>query len=1255
MFTSDGGQTWKSQNTGVRVDLSAIRFANHRTGYAVGADGIVLSTTDGGETWKTRRLGPNNFSDVALVDATSAYVVGGSGIVFATTNGGTTWTSTHTIDTYIRDVQFVGSMSGWAATHTGILRTSDGGQSWSSIPLGDSVDALTFVDDQYGWVLQNKWSTSGGDSSSVVRSTTDGGLTWTPIWTVAEPVSDLQFIDRTHGWLVGAGKIWATGDGGKTWGEQKGGPSFGFLRGVHFLDALHGTVVGDFGFIATTSDGGGNWHKVRGRELDETACMANSAVGWSAGRQGTVAQTRDGGKTWNERSSPVKQDLAAAFCLDPQTGWIAGKQGTILATHDGGDTWVLQDSRVSADLFSVYFVDRRRGWAAGDNGTIVATTDGGDTWRVQREGDRIRLVATRFVNPLVGWAAGGTNVLVRFQSANLVSQSDKSTLLRTIDGGRTWQPHDAGTDSMIQGLYFEDEQHGWAVGDDGAVITTSDGGVTWRPRPVPTNNDLKVVFFVNPTTGWIAGKSVLLATRDGGESWQQEIGLPVWKVFPPDFTAGGALKDGAYVAGKPESLLLATLSRAAPYVEELSQEDTATGVALRVRIAGWTDRSKVSCPMIEFKREAGAWERISLNRPLVPDERGEFVMNWTPGAPPHVVREGSTVRYRFTIVENGLTFPHEFPASFPYRPWWDRQHAVVQAGVAGLGGLAAYWLFCFALLWIAPIALVRMHAWLPIQKLIDGISSRGVASEGLKAALALVLPYFVQRPRTRRAWLDSYRRGTSSFDDLDIATRQRFAADRDVMRAWIERYAAGRVRFDDLDAETRVRYLGEPFCLDAWVARRAQALRAAIERTPLFTQRPMYIPTSVSVSSRGGNTILTEPAADELIALWSASVRALVILGLGGSGKSTLACELARRWIEPGEGAGAGRPARIPLLIEGEVEDVSRSATQTLTRMIGDDETDQDIVDSLLLHGRAILILDGLSERSPRTQEYIASVHGHMPGASVLITARNPIDMGPVPVITVTCEPLTTHTLVYFVNEYIRRTEAHRVFPARQQVLVSSRIVELVEGSPSVRVTPLLLKAFIDNAVSAFQRGMGIEVLPVSVPEVFLEYLRRLNPQGPSTPDHVPDAQMLAAARTVAAVELDEAFVPRVVRRTRVEQALRRTAVAGEIVRSLGRLIANGVLEESAPGGIPMLRFALDPVAEYLAALHWLELLSDDRKEWDSFLMRLAELPGYPQTMSGFLRALADCAETYGTQFGVRPIDLGTFGLQATSDNDPVP
>jgi hypothetical protein len=91
--TTDGGQSWQPQSTGVVAPMLAGAAPGARVCWLAGTGGVVLRTTDGGATWT--RLAAADHTDLVAIEApdeTHATVTTAAGRRFATRDGGATWT-----------------------------------------------------------------------------------------------------------------------------------------------------------------------------------------------------------------------------------------------------------------------------------------------------------------------------------------------------------------------------------------------------------------------------------------------------------------------------------------------------------------------------------------------------------------------------------------------------------------------------------------------------------------------------------------------------------------------------------------------------------------------------------------------------------------------------------------------------------------------------------------------------------------------------------------------------------------------------------------------------------------------------------------------------------------------------------------------------------------------------------------------------------------------------------------------------------
>ncbi len=85
-----------------------------------------------------------------------------------------------------------------------------------------------------------------------------------------------------------------------------------------------------------------------------------------------------------------------------------------------------------------------------------------------------------------------------------------------------WQQKISPSNTMLNAVYFLDEQKGWAVGEAAVILATEDGGQTWRLQNyAPQENPLFAIYFLDNNRGIAAGAyGTFYLTQDGGRSWR---------------------------------------------------------------------------------------------------------------------------------------------------------------------------------------------------------------------------------------------------------------------------------------------------------------------------------------------------------------------------------------------------------------------------------------------------------------------------------------------------------------------------------------------------------------------------------------------------------------------------------------------------------------------------------------------------------------------------------------------------------------
>jgi hypothetical protein len=104
----------------------------------------------------------------------------------------------------------------------------------------------------------------------------------------------------------------------------------------------------------------------------------------------------------------------------PAGVWRVGRHG-LIQKADASGNWVTQASGVEADLFDVTFATPSVGWAVGQAGTLLRTTDGGKTWNKVPIPTRANLVLVTASGEL---------------TAQVVTRDGQT--LATTDGGKSW-------------------------------------------------------------------------------------------------------------------------------------------------------------------------------------------------------------------------------------------------------------------------------------------------------------------------------------------------------------------------------------------------------------------------------------------------------------------------------------------------------------------------------------------------------------------------------------------------------------------------------------------------------------------------------------------------------------------------------------------------------------------------------------------------------------------------------------------------
>jgi len=285
----------------------------------------------------------------------------------------------------------------------------------------------------------------------------------------------------------------------------------------------------------------------------KTVDFINEKIGWMAG-PGTMLKTENGGESWE--NIPTELDFHRIDFVNEFVGWAIGNGSIVYRTEDGGKTWRrLKRFRDDYDFTSISAVDDKIVYIVAivtgtpyPCGAIVKSLDSGASWQeITPAYDRWDLESV--------WAIDGETCVISGRSS-----SWGGGILRTFDGGKSWDEKKVSEFDGIYDLQFINDSTGYFLADEHKLFQTKktcsdwihriddvtsyctvdgtvfaiiknkfmksvDEGKTWEGIYLGLEDHL-LIKFTDSSTGWIIGVSgTVLKTIDGGTTWiDQSLG-----------------------------------------------------------------------------------------------------------------------------------------------------------------------------------------------------------------------------------------------------------------------------------------------------------------------------------------------------------------------------------------------------------------------------------------------------------------------------------------------------------------------------------------------------------------------------------------------------------------------------------------------------------------------------------------------------------------------------------------------------------
>ena len=196
-------------------------------------------------------------------------------------------------------------------------------------------------------------------------------------------------------------------------------------------------------------------------------------------------------------------------------------------------------------------------------------------------------------------------------------------------------------------------------------------------------------------------------------------------------------------------------------------------------------------------------------------------------------------------------------------------------------------------------------------------------------------------------------------------------------------------------------------------------------------------------------------------------------------------------------------------------------------------------------------------------------------------------------------------------------------------------------------VTVLLAKMYAEQMIAAKQGDLDSK-LPENIPDLVLEYLNELNRR--VRRNRLDDRIVHRDAKVVAWECLNRTYRPTSanIEKILAQMEPQSSSLPEERLKYLEEQLR---LVQTTAAGRDRVRFSLDPLAEYLAALWCVESFQGNEEAWRRFLAAGDACSGAPEMIRGFLLAVRDCCVVKGSEIGLPNFLLDELGKLAGLDS----
>jgi len=590
--------TYVNNNGTPLREINDVEFIDKLNGYAVGRNKIVIKTTDGGNSWTNLNLiAENNNTRIKMTAVNQGYIVSpnfiqgfdgqsitgtkllGSELVdlkviddktliaasstkiSKSSNGGNTWTHFTFPYSQINAMFVLNPQNIYVGTDNGVYISTDGGVNWEIFKetQGTTINTIVINPDGKGLALSSygnafKTDNFGGASvpivsfdliqkqycnaSSLIFTATNTRDNYSYQWLIKDQIVSTKALDSVRFTTSTSSTLSLVCSNGLASDTLTKTIYVGIIEvKANAGSDVHACSNEPIRLVATGGAWGGNFNWAPSTGLSNpnilTPVVTNlntieyvfSASYGSCVSKDTVVIFRNPPMSrfdFKKMNIDTAGWIAGIQMADENIGYALGQQD-LYKTTDGGINWskTFHMTTFSTGSYGdVEFLSEDVGYFGSVD--LYKTTDGGKTASqlyVRGVND------IEFLNADVGYIA------------SFSSTGEFGTILRTVDGGKTWTEVYSQHGQIPKIKCFPSGRcvaTGYSDYNDNVIFLYSDDGITWQhavyPDTIssrPYNTNKVDISFIDDTTGYATSGEYIWKTMDGGKSWNLDFQLNI--------------------------------------------------------------------------------------------------------------------------------------------------------------------------------------------------------------------------------------------------------------------------------------------------------------------------------------------------------------------------------------------------------------------------------------------------------------------------------------------------------------------------------------------------------------------------------------------------------------------------------------------------------------------------------------------------------------------------------------------------------